>query len=299
MATVADDRAPYLMAGKPGFFRFVSAAFNARPFGMFVPPNWIALAATGLLGIAEPGFWALGAGLELGYLLLLASNERFQRVVTATDAPPPKPAEDWTARTGRALLQLGDTDRRRYQNIAERCRSIIELQVKDSTAAAIAMEAQHESLARLAWMYLRLLLGRHTILKVQGEAKAAPDLAREATTIEGQLREEGLDAELRHSLEGQVQILRQRIAHRSEAERQVVYINSELVRIEHQVELLREQAALSTDPATLSRRIDEITATMTDTSQWLRDQQQIFGAMEDLLSEPPPAAVLGRARERQ
>ena len=62
--------------------------------------------------------------------------------------------------------------------------------------------------------------------------------------------------------------------------------------------LLREQAALSTDPAILSRRIDEITATMTDTSQWLRDQQQVFGAMEDLLSEPPPVA-LGRARERQ
>ena len=78
MAAVADDRPPHLMAGKPGFFRFVSAAFNARPFGMFVPPNWIALAATGLLGLAEPGFWAIGAGLELGYLLLLANNERFQ-----------------------------------------------------------------------------------------------------------------------------------------------------------------------------------------------------------------------------
>src|SRR6187549_46595 len=167
------------MAGPPGFFRFVSAAFNARPFGMFVPPNWIALAATGLLGLAEPGFWAIGAGLELGYLLLLANNERFQRVVTATTTPTPPPGEDWTARTGRALLQLGDTDRRR-------CRSIVELQVKDSTAAAFAMEAQHESLARLAWMYLRLLLGRHTIQKVQGEAKSAADLAREAAAIEAQ-----------------------------------------------------------------------------------------------------------------
>ena len=77
-----------------------------------------------------------------------------------------------------------------------------------------------------------------------------------------------------------------------------MFINSELVRIEHQVELIREQAALSTDPAILSRRIDEITATMTGTSQWLRDQQQVFGAMEDLLAEPPPVA-LGRARERQ
>ena len=298
MATVDNDRLPHLMAAKQGFFRFVSAAFNARPFGMFIPLNWIALAATGLLGLAEPGIWAIGAGLELGYLLMLANNERFQRTVAASAIQATPPGEDWTARTGRALLQLGDIDRRRYQSIAERCRSIIELQVKDSTAAEFAMAAQHESLARLAWMYLRLLLGRHTIQKVQGEAKSGTDLAREAAAIETQLRDEGVDAELRRSLEGQLQILRQRISHRSEAERQLVFINSELVRIEHQIELLREQAALSTDPAILSRRIDEITATMTDTSQWLRDQQQVLGAMEDLLAEPPPV-VLGRARERQ
>ena len=39
------------------------------------------------------------------------------------------------------LLQLGDTDRRCYQSIADRCHSIIELQVKDSTAAEFAIAA--------------------------------------------------------------------------------------------------------------------------------------------------------------
>jgi hypothetical protein len=278
------------MAGKPGFFRFVSAAFNARPIGMFVPPNWIALAATGLLGLAEPGIWVLGAGLELGYLLLLASNERFQRTVAPVTGATP--ADDWTARTGRALLQLSEADRRRYQQVAERCRSIIELQVKDSVGGAIAMEAQHESLARLAWLYLRLLVGRHTIRKVQAEAGPAADLPAALAALDARLGDDTLTAELRRSLEGQVEILRQRIQHRKEAARQVAFIESELVRIEQQVELIREQAALSSDPTTLSSRIDEITATLGGTSQWIRDQQQMFGAMEDLLSEPPlPQAV--------
>ena len=284
------------MAGKPGFFRFVSAAFSARPFGMFVPPNWLALAATGLLGLAEPGIWVLGAGLELGYLLLLASNERFQRTVAPVTVTTP--ADDWTARTCRALLQLSEADRRRYQQVAERCRSIIELQVKDSVGGAIAMEAQHESLARLAWLYLRLLVGRHTIRKVQAEAGPAADLPAALTALDARLGDDTLTAELRRSLEGQAEILRQRIEHRKEAARQVAFIESELVRIEQQVELIREQAALSTDPTTLSSRIDEITATLGGTSQWIRDQQQMFGAMEDLLSEPPlPQAVPQKERQ--
>jgi hypothetical protein len=296
MAAVASPVTLSSMAAKPGFVRFVTAAFNARPFGMFVAPNWIAVAATALLGFVEPGFWAIGAGLELGYLLLLANNERFQRTVTA-ETTTVSPAEDWTARTGRALLQLGDVERRRYQAVAERCRSIIDLQVKDSAAAAVAMEAQHEGLSRLAWMYLRLLLGRNSIQRVQDESTATGELGRSLAALEARLKGESLDEELRHSLDGQAEILRQRIAHRVEASRQLAFIDSELVRIEQQIELIREQAALSTDPAILSRRIDEITATLGGTSQWIRDQQQIFGAMEDLLTEPAPPRLAGKVSE--
>jgi hypothetical protein len=288
------------MATKPGFLRFVTAAFNARPFGMIVAPNWIGVATATLLGFFEPGFWAIGAGLELGYLVWLANSERFQRTVTAATlaAPSDAPAaEDWTARTGRALLQLGDGDRRRYQALAERCRSIIDLQVKNSAAGDIGLEGQHESLARLAWMYLRLLVGRDTIQKVQNDQRSGPDLSASLAALDTRLSAPDLSEELRRSLEGQAEILRQRVTHRAEATRQLTFIDSELARIEQQVELIREQAALSTDPAMLSQRIDEIAATLGGTSQWIRDQQHIFGAMEDLLTEPPPPSF-SRRKER-
>jgi hypothetical protein len=290
------------MAAKPGFFRFVAAAFNARPFGMFVAPNWIGVAAAGLLGFVEPGFWAIGAGLELGYLVLLANNGRFQRTVTAaTLAASPSngtsAGDDWTARTGRALLQLGDPDRRRYQALAERCRSILDLQVKGSTGTTVGLDSQHEGLARLAWMYLRLLAGRDTIQKVQNDQRTGPDLATSLAGLEARLQGTELADDLRRSIEGQAEILRQRIAHRAEAAKQLTFIDAELARIEQQVELIREQAALSTDPTLLSQRIDEITATLGGTSQWIRDQQQIFGAMDDLLTEPTPPP-LTRTRER-
>ena len=105
--------------------------------------------------------------------------------------------------------------------------------------------------------------------------------------------------ELRRSLAGQLEILKQRLLQRTDAERKLAYIDAELERIQQQVELIREQAALSTDPELLSQRIDEITATLGTTGQWIRDQQKVYGAMEDLLTEPPPLAPDARARESQ
>ena len=69
--------------------------------------------------------------------------------------------------------------------------------------------------------------------------------------------------------------------------------------MQEQVELIREQAALSTDPELLSQRIDQIAATLGGTSQWIRDQQQLSGAMEDLVAEAPPLLGPVRVRENQ
>ena len=68
---------------KPGFWSYVRAAFNARPLGMPIPPNWLFLAGVALLGTIDRGFLVLGAGLELAYLAMLSGNERFRRTVRA------------------------------------------------------------------------------------------------------------------------------------------------------------------------------------------------------------------------
>jgi hypothetical protein len=276
------------MAAKPGFLTYLAKAFNARPFGMFVAPNWVGLAAFGLLGVANPGFWVLGAGLELGYLLTLATNSRFQRVVEAQQLAGV--SGEWDRRIAQQLARLSDRDRRRYLDFAERCRSILDLQRHAAPSVDHGLQAQADSLGRLSWMYLRLLLARHVIEHVigTGESEAAGDLGERLANLERRAADTRLDEELRRSLSGQIDILRQRLDRRAEAERKLAYIEAELARMEQQAELIREQAALSTDPELLSRRIDEIAATLGGTSQWIRDQQQVYGAMEDLLSDAPP-----------
>src|SRR3954468_3637570 len=285
------------MAAKPGFLDYLSAAFNARPLGMFVAPNWVGIAAFGILGAANPGFWVLGAGLELGYLLTLATNTRFQQTVTAR--PVTAARAEWNQRIQRVLGRLDPADRRDYDALAERCRSIVEMQLQNATEPPDGLEQQAESLGRLSWMFLRLLLARRTIGQVMGGAQNDAELQRKIASLERQQVQTGLSEELARSLGGQLDILRQRLQQRTDGDRKLAYIEAELERIQQQVELIREQAAMSTDPELLSRRIDDITATLGSTGQWIRDQQQVYGAMEDLLSEPPPLTPDTRAGELQ
>jgi hypothetical protein len=285
------------MASKPGFLDYVTAAFNARPLGMFVAPNWVGLAAFGLLGIANPGFWVLGAGLELGYLLTLATNGRFQRAVSSR--PVSEARAEWNRRIERLSSRLSGADRERFTALSQRCASIIDLQTHGGAETPQGIEAQADSLGRLSWMFLRLLVARGVILHVLDDGEQDLSLEERKRALERQALDESLPADLRRSLTGQIDILTQRLEQRQQADRKLAYIDAELARIEGQVELIREQAALSTDPEILSRRIDEIAATLGGTGQWIRDQQQVFGAMEDLLTEPPPLAIDGRAKESQ
>lgn len=272
---------------KPRFRDYLRAAFNARPFGMLVPPNWIGLGLFGLLGVAAPGFWLIGAGLELGYLAWLMGNPRFRRSVRARLEAGDVRA--WRARVEGLLTTLGESDRRRHAALEARCRAILAAGTGGSGEGA-TRDAQAGSLGQLGWMYLRLLVMRRAIegMLRDGSADALEDdLAR----IRARLAGEGLSEELRRSLAGQADILADRCRHRAEARDKLAFVESEIARIEQQVELLREQALTADDPEALSRRLDEVTATLGGTAAWVREQQRVYGAAADLLVDAPSLAA--------
>jgi hypothetical protein len=283
---------------KPGFFGYLRAAFNARPFGMLVPPNWIGLAAFGLLGLTNPGFWVIGLGLELGYLGLLSSNARFQRTVAARGLSASR--DDWQQRHDQLVARLPDVDQARYVALVARCRSILDQQAQNPALTG-GLESQEESLGRLSWMYLQLLLARRAIARVvkdPGDPRTADTLDARIDALRKRLDDPTLGDDLRKSLQGQLDIMVQRQSQHAEGKKKMAFLESELTRIQEQVELLRDQAALSTDAAGLSERIDQVTSTLGGTAQWIQDQQKVFGAMDDLLTEPP-LALPPRARQSQ
>jgi regulator of protease activity HflC (stomatin/prohibitin superfamily) len=205
---------------------------------------------------------------------------------------------DWQRKIGGLVARLDPTDRRHYETLLGRCRAILDQQLHGGEIPH-GLDSQSEGLGRLLWMYLRLLVARQAIRHVLADAERGESLSARLKGLDAQIEKSDLSDDLRRSLNSQAEILRQRLAQQTEARQKLAFLDAELTRIQEQAELIREQAALSTDPEILSQRIDEIAATLGGTSQWIRDQQKVYGAMEDLLSEPPPLATSIRVRESQ
>jgi len=275
---------------KAGLWDYIREAFSARPIGMLVAPNWIGLGVFAVLGLVSPGFLLLGAGLELAYLFVLVSHPRFQRLVDAQRLVETQ--RQWQSKLEKAVSALDRDDVARYRALEARCRSIL---LQQSSSNPGILKAQSEGLGRLLWIYVKLLFTRQSIRRVLRESGAGPDEKGSPQgrikEIQARLADKNIPDDLRKSLSGQMEILQQRQAKRQEAADKLAFLEAELDRIQQQAELIREQAVLSTDPETVSQRIDDISATLGGTTTWINEQSQLYGKVEDLLEEPPGLAV--------
>jgi hypothetical protein len=264
-----------------GFKDYLREAFNAKPFGMFVAPNWVGLAAAGLLGVLNPGFWLIGAGLELAYLFVLVQNERFRRVIDARLEGDQR--KSWEEKFSDRMAKLSAEDAERFHALEKRCQSVLSRQREGG--GKLELNTQAEGLGRLLWIFQGLLATRQTLRQL-GEGNSHATTAEKIQRLQTQIAA-AEDENVRKSLTGQLEILRQREATQKEGRAKLEFLDAELTRIEEQVELIREQSLLAADPAALSRRIDEVGATLGETTHWMREQQRIFGDTQDLMEDIP------------
>lgn len=279
------------MSSKPSY---LMAAFNARPFGMPVPPNWFGLAAFAMLGVfLSPGFWVLGAGLEVAYLAALSGSRRFRNVVDASNLELQQ-AEDPADRRYRDLLEkLAVSEQRRHQQIESRAREIIGM-----LRASPMMSTHADSLEQLVWLHLRLLAARQAIARVVHTAQQEREqLAAQEEQILKRLQSGEIGPELRRSLEQQVAVIDQRQEAHLNADRRFEHVEAELSRIDQQIALIREQALLATDEGSIGSSLDALAASFNEANRWLNNQRDLLGVFETSDYEQLPKRVLsGSAR---
>lgn len=252
--------------------RFLKEAFFFRvPTRILgaVPANLLFVGAMAVFGFGHPGFWFLGAGIELTYLLVVAGNPRFQRLVLMElkerqreshlerltrvltgfsqfvreqSAPAtrvvPNAAQIPQLRADTAGAAALDPGQARYNTLADRVTQIVERYRTDHVDDQLARSNQ-ESLHALLLVYAELLYTRAKLASLE----AAPGkLEAESERLRAELARGGLSREIAESKQATLETLQKRLAGRQRRILTDAQIASDLERVEQQVELAREAA---------------------------------------------------------
>jgi hypothetical protein len=244
-------------------FRYLQEAFFARVrMGWLgaVPVNGIAFTGLMILGFGHPGFWFVGVGLELVYLWAVSGNVRFQKWVAAKSIGEVKDREtvQWKA----LLARMNAEHQGQARHLAERCNQVRETYRLNQTDESI-IDNNLSALGRLQAIHARLLLARQQI-EERENTNDEPTVVQEIARLEEELQQTGLPESLVRSKRATLEILQKRL--RAVRARSVTSeeIDSDLKRIEAQVELALDHATMQTKPPAISLDL-ELTSQFIDT----------------------------------
>jgi len=217
-----------------------------------VPVNVLGASAFVILGFAQPAFWFLGLALEAGFVTSLAFNRRFQKYV---DAQSQQVTEGDAEQKRRALVALLEPQaRQRLSMLYDKCNQVLNV-FSTQQAEPYLIDSNQHALSTLQWVYLKLLVARHHILN-PGNHVTEEALGQKARELEADLQKGEETESLRQSKEATLEILKKRLATVRRKQQTMEEIESDLTRIENQVDLILENATIQGKPQTISTDIE-------------------------------------------
>jgi hypothetical protein len=232
-------------------FRYLQAAFWVKPelpgIGR-VPLNALGAAGFAILGVGHPGFWLLGLALEAAWLWGATQSGRFRALVDARAGVLAAPAMDGERAT--LLARVGPESRARIVRLEQNCSRALQLQ-RDAQRAELLVDMNRDALAKLTNVALKLLAARESLIAL-GRSTNEDELRRQIAALERDLADDSISDATRDSKEATVRLLRQRLANLDRREQSLEEIDSDLARIEAQVDLAVDHAGLRGQDATVS-----------------------------------------------
>lgn len=232
-------------------WRYLKAAFfvgaDVPALGR-VPVNVLASIAFVILGFGHPGFWLLGLAAEAAILPTLAFNKRFQNVVDANERQLSS-GDSQNKRT--ALVQaLPPEDRKRIEALDRKCAKVLDV-YRNAQAEEFLIETNRDALDNLKWVYTKLLIARFHLLTA-GTDDTAESLQRKILSIQNDLRDPQETPALHQSKAATLDILKRRLANIERRGQSLEEVESDLTRVESQVDLILDNAAMQGKPQTIS-----------------------------------------------
>lgn len=236
-------------------WRYLKAAFFVGievPALGRVPVNALAAAGFLILGFGHPGFWLLGLAVEATIIPSLAFSKRFQKVVEAQD----KQLSSGDSQSKRSsLVKLLPSDYQgRLTNLERRCDKVLEV-YRNAQAEEFIIDTNRDALENLKWVYLKLLIASYHLLTA-GTEDTPGSLEKKIKSLEGELQNGRESSALRQSKTATLDILKRRLANVQRREQTLEEVESDLTRVESQVDLILDNAAMQGKPQTISTDIE-------------------------------------------
>lgn len=216
-----------------------------------VPVNALGAVAFAILGFAQPAFWFLGLAIEAAIVPALAFSPRFQKVVQAQSV---QSSDADTAQKRRALVNiLEPSAKQRLSSLIDKCNQVLEV-YRSQQAEDYILDSNSQALSSLQWVYLKLLIARHHLQSPVNETEQSLD--QKIQELDADLKEGEETESLRQSKTATLGILKKRLINIRRKKQTLEEIESDLTRIDNQVDLILENATMQGKPQTISADIE-------------------------------------------
>jgi hypothetical protein len=236
-------------------WRYLKAAFlvgmDVPALGR-VPVNALAAAGFLILGFGHPGFWFLGLAAEAAIVPTLAFNKRFQQVVDAEDRQIS--SDDSEAKRDSLIQTLPADYKKRLADLQRKCGKVLEV-YRNAQAEDFLIDTNRDALENLKWVYLKLLIARYHLLTA-GTDDTPDSLIKKINSLQEELGDATETPALRQSKAATLDILKRRLANIQRREQSLEEVESDLTRVESQVDLILDNAAMQGKPQTISTDLE-------------------------------------------
>jgi hypothetical protein len=236
-------------------WRYLKAAFlvgmDVPALGR-VPVNALAAAGFLILGFGHPGFWFLGLAADAAIVPTLAFNKRFQQVVDAEDRQIS--SDDSEAKRDSLIQTLPADYKKRLADLQRKCGKVLEV-YRNAQAEDFLIDTNRDALENLKWVYLKLLIARYHLLTA-GTDDTPDSLIKKINSLQEELGDATETPALRQSKAATLDILKRRLANIQRREQSLEEVESDLTRVESQVDLILDNAAMQGKPQTISTDLE-------------------------------------------
>lgn len=216
-----------------------------------IPVNALGAAAFGILGFAQPAFWLLGIALEAAIVPALAFSPRFQKIVEARSLEQTHRTSD---QKRQALIKLLESSaQQRLWAMGKKCNQVLDV-YRSQGAEDYIIDTNEQALRNLEWVYLKLLVAQHHLMNPSSETEQS--LEKKIQELDADLRDGEETESLRQSKTATLNILKKRLTTMRKKQETLEEIESDLTRIDNQVDLILENATVQGKPQTISTDIE-------------------------------------------